>query len=260
VFLLDFQMMAELRLTPEQRRARDEARALRVEERLATAVPWTARTGWRRELTITADSYRPRRLFDVQPLRGRPSDATPECVASDPSGRWSYVERVLPRGAALPIMSGRKRGDVMFDGDVSLPALFETGRRGWNDGPWMSLTPMEIISLRPGTSKAKGRVVVAGLGLGHQLIEVSLRRQVTSLVLIERDASLVEWLMPRLAPHLGMPVEIVVDDVWKALPTMSADVALLDTFPGYGGNAWERDRMRAKCAGRIGHIWAWGAA
>ena len=254
---------SSVRETPAQRKARRERQAAEREERLATAVPWSDSIKWDTTLTIQASSYqlRPGRLFDVEPLAGvYPQGASSEQLALSPSGRWCYVEKLLPRGAKLETLLGKRRGSVMFDGPVALPAIHDRDHSGdWQYDPWMSLTPMEYLSLRPGTKLARGRVVVAGLGLGHQLVEVSYRRQVTSLVLVERDAELVEWIFPRLAPHLGMPVEVIVGDAHKVMPQLSADVALVDIFRGYGGNCWERDRLARHCP-NIRKMWAWGAA
>jgi len=229
--------------------------------RLAGAVDWTPTTKFDRELTLRASSWEPRRLFEVAPLHGGYIGlATDEHMAVSPSGRWCYVEKVVPRGERLEIASGKRRGNVMFDGPALAPALHQWSdwAERWSPEPWMSITPMEMLTLRPGTRKAKGRVVVAGLGLGHQLVEVSHRRQVTSLVLVERDAELVEWLVPRLAPHLGMPVEVIVGDAYKVMPLLTADIALVDIFPRYGGNSWECRRLARNCP-HIKATWCWGA-
>ncbi len=88
----------------------------------------------------------------------------------------------------------------MWDGPVSIPALHERlsyNKDHWDQVPWMSLTPMEMMTMRHGTKRARGRVIVAGLGLGHQLIEVSKRKQVKEIVLVEKSQELVDWILPR---------------------------------------------------------------
>lgn len=234
-----------------------------TEARLAGAVPWTDTTRWQRELTIKASTYVAPSLFDVKPLPG-PSlrGAKPGSLVLSPSGRWAYCEKRLPRGSALDIYRGRSRGDVMFDGPVILPALHERWPSNTNDGwrpvPWMSITPMEILTLRAGTRLARGHVVVAGLGLGYQLAEVARRPKVTRVTLVERDPELVEWLMPRLTPRLGRPVDVIVDDAYAVLPKLAADVALVDIFAGYGCNGMEAAKLRNDCRA-IKKLWAWGA-
>jgi hypothetical protein len=232
-----------------------------VEERLSTAVPWTPEVRWQKHLTFTAASYQTRSLFPVAPLDGPDIRmARPEHLATSPSGRWAYCEKVLARGEALRTFHGKQQGTVMFDGPVVLPSLHERHdpNAPWQREPWMSLTPMEVLTLRAGTRKARGRVVVAGLGLGHQLIEVSRRARVKELVLVEIDGDLASWLIPAIEPHLGQKVHTIIGDACDELPKLSADVALVDIFPTYGGNGWARDELRRACR-NVGHLWCWGA-
>ena len=150
---------------------------------------------------------------------------------------------------------------MLFDGPVHIPAIHQKRHSEWEKNPWMSLTPAEIISMRGGLRRAKGRTIVAGLGLGHLLIDVSLRKQVTSLVLVEKSQQLVDWILPRVKPFMrsGLEVEVVIGDAMKEMPKLSADVALVDIFDTYGNNDCERDQLRRECK-NIGYIWVWGAA
>lgn len=195
--------------------------------------------------------------WDTFYAKRRGDVATTDHYATDPSGRWAYVRRILPRATTLQTYVGvRCAPGVVFDAEIAIPQLWE--RDTFRGDPWMSITPNEIITLRPGTRKAKGHVVVAGLGLGMQLIDVCARKQVKRVTLIEKEPALIEWLWPRIQQKCAMPVDVIVGDVYTELPKLTADVALVDTFPGYGHNDWERDRLRASCRG-IGHVWCWGA-
>ena len=76
--------------------------------------------------------------------------------------------------------------------------------------------------------------------------------------------------MPRLDLN-GRDVEVLVGDACDIVPTLTADVALIDIFTSYGGNrgSWERGvhqrRRRAQREGielqrgKIGDMWFWGA-
>lgn len=250
------------RMSKEQRaKLRDAARAA-MEQRLAAAVPFDPEVKWAPELTFQAAGFPTRSLWPVKPLvTDNVNAAEPDQLVVSPGGRFCYCEKVIPRGTKLKTFRGKQVGEVRFDGPLVVPTLHELdwGGEVWRYEPWMSLVPMEYLSLRAGTRLARGRVVVAGLGLGHQLVEVSQRRNVRSLVLIERDAELVEWLFPRLAPHLRIPVEVIVGDVRSVLPGLRADVALVDVFPGYGGNGFVAAGFRQRCPD-IGRIWCWGGA
>src|SRR5262249_30187656 len=128
-----------------------------------------------------------------------------------PGGRFRYCVRLHRKGQPMHTWWGAEVGTVIFDEDVIIPALYqakdpdEPGTRRWNFHPWMSLTPGEILTLRPGTRLAKGKVVIAGLGLGHQLIEVSKRLQVKRIVIVELDRELVDWILPAIQPHVRKP-------------------------------------------------------
>jgi hypothetical protein len=269
--------------TPEEREK--EAREAReyMDKRLSEAVPWTPDIKWTPDLIIQARTYHPLRLFPVEPSNiVDPNKLSPEQMMVSPDGQWLYCEKILPRGESLRTMSGNRRGYVMFDGPVIIPALHSLRvepEYGWAPGPdspevkwrvvgehtywkrdpWMSITPMELLSLRPGTKIARGDVIIAGLGLGHQLIEVSRRPQVRRLVLVEKSQGLLDFMMPAVEPHLARPVEIVVGDAYVVIPQMQADVALIDIFPEYGRNKYGCDRLKASSPG-IRKFWCWGAA
>lgn len=239
-----------------------------TERRLKEAVfePWHDKIKWKPRLNVKGDTFAPLRLFDVAPkmpphARGEAEDGH---YAESPGGRWRYTNNIIPRGTALNTWHGSKIGDVVFDQDVVTPAIYERKRHTdrFQDEPWMSLTPAEIMSLRAGTRLAKGHTVVAGLGLGHQLLEVCKRKKVTAVTLVEIDQELVDWLMPVLKPHIaatGKKVDVVVGDAMKLVPDMTADVALIDIFDGYGGNRWEVSQIRELSFG-INTVWGWGTA
>jgi hypothetical protein len=240
-------------------RKRDEARKKReLKARAKKAVPWDPKMKFQKELTLQADTYPVRSLFEVEPFEGHDvRKAKPKHLVLSPGGKWVYCEKVVPAATPLKTAYGRERGDVIFDKPVLIPALhamqyYRGEEDGWDHNPWMSTTPMEILTLRCGTRFAKGHTVIAGLGLGHQLIECSHRKQVKKLTLVEISQGLIDWLMPAIKPHLGCEVDVVVGDARKLIPDMTADAALIDIFKGYGGNEFPH------CP-NIPKVWCWGS-
>jgi len=201
--------------------------------RRGIAVDWDPEMKFKDDLLIRASSYVCHSLFDVEPCTGFGTPEIESQKAVSPCGNWVYLERVLPEGVSLETRSGRRSGVVIFDGDVKIPMIKERGRL------WMSHTPQEVFTLRPGTRMARGHTIVAGLGLGYQLQEVCRKKSVKRVTLIEVDQKLVDWVLPRLDLS-GKPVEVIVGDARELLPSMSADVALVDIFPYYGGNTIEK--------------------
>lgn len=255
-------------LNPRSARER-EARQLKArEDELHKAEAWKPHTRWKRTLILKAGTYNMRSFFKVEPLDVRfdLDKLKKNQRALSPSGQWCYVEKIFPRCFELSTIVGNRRGVVYFDGDVKIPVLHERDDSGygrkWTASPWMSLTPMEIFSLRGGTDRARGTTVVVGLGLGHQLIEVSKKRNVQKIILIEKSQELVDWLLPIVQTYMGHArhsMQVVVGNAYKEMPKLTADVALVDIFPGYGGNGPERDQLRRDCP-NIKYVWAWGTS
>lgn len=235
-------------------RAELEAQKERKIRRIASAEPWSADMPWKRELNLKADTYPVRRFFNGERTESK-------------NGLWLYEEKTVPKGGALVTLQGRRRGSVIFDAPVVIPALFQKNDRsftGWGSEPFMSLTPMEFFTLRAGTRLAKGHVVIAGLGMGHQLINVAKKKSVKRITVVERSGELVRFIWPEIQKHLRMPVELIVGDAYEVLPTLTADIALIDIFPHYGGNRFEAYKKgvgygKVHCPS-IKRMWVWGAA
>jgi len=234
-----------------------EQRAMTKAARLAQpTVKWTDKIKWQPSLHIDAESYRewlkPHMLASMEECPAGSVYDPPKLVV--PNTDWYYCHLILPKGEKLSTISGRKRGSVWFNDDVVIPAIRRERGQGNNDPVWMSMTPMEFFSLRPGTKLAKGHTVVAGLGMGHQLVGVTNKRNVTKVTLIERDRAVVDWVMPRIWDRLGpVSVEVRIGDARTILTKMRADVALVDIFYNYGGNSIYGVR-------NFGKVWFWGGA
>lgn len=258
----------------EAKRERLREQARRKERLAAGGVPWAPNLKWEEELCLKADTWLSWDLFDVQPTKHH--DPNHEKKPDDkfelsPSGQFMFCKKILTRGSCIGTLSGSRQGDVMFDADVHIPALHEkTGGGDWRDKPWMSITPMELMTQRPGIRFAKGHVIVAGLGLGWMLVEVLRKKKVTKVTLVERSQELVDWILPRLEMMFpqGKKPDVVVDDAYKAIPKMTADVALIDIFECYGSNDFcedlyykdpEHRRPDRQCP-NIGRVWNWGKA
>lgn len=248
-----------IELTPAQKR---EIFA-EFQRRMRSCVPWNPAIKWEPELNIIGETYRPLNLFpELAPSDAPVDELGPAEKADSPRGLFRYCIRLHRAGKRLLTWWGAQTGSVLFDSDVPIPAVFQ--RRdgepdGWTESPWMSLTPAELITLREGTRMAKGRVVIAGLGLGHQLIEVSRRLQVKEVVLVEISQELVDFYLPRVRPHLKKRLTVIVGDAFAVLPTLTADVALVDIFPAYGGNEAAMAELRRRCP-KIKKMWGWGTA
>lgn len=241
-----------------------KARRAQEKQRLETAtfIEWSPTIKWMPELNIIGASFKPTLLWDTKPALPQPNSMKPGEFIDSPTGQFRYINSKLSKGNVLRTWYGSKLGTVMFNDDIVTPVLFEKDRwssHQYRTEPWMGVTPAEIISLRGGIRIAKGRVVIAGLGLGYQLIEVSKKKQVNEIVLIEISQELVDWLLPVISPLIHKPLEVMVGDAEKIIPTLTADVALIDIFDSYGNNKYEVDRIRYESK-KIPKVWGWGTA
>lgn len=233
----------------------------KAEEMLGKAIPFDPKFKWQKEVCFDANSYNAwlKKFFlfpDLEAVTPKTMDPLDGPHIASPSGDLVYVHRTFPKATRLGTVYGKHTGSVWFTGPVTFPVLLRR-RQGHmelrDENVWMSLTPFEVFSLRGGTRYAKGHTVIAGLGLGYQLIQVCKRKKVKRVTLVEIEKELVDWLLPVIRPHLnGMNVKVVIGDARKLVPKMTADSALIDIDAGYGGN------YIAECP-KIGHVWVWGS-
>lgn len=219
------------------------------------AVEWDEdKTKFQHMLVLKASTYNPHRLFDVEPISMDEMNAQSlpdsKCAIS-PTGQFRYTEAILSRGRMLDLIRGDRRTKVCFDDDVVIPRLNErrSSHAGFMIDPWMSMTPMEVMTQRYAIRRAKGHVVIAGLGMGWMLRKVAARKQVRAITLVEISQELIDWVMPTLG--ISRDIEIICGDAREIVPSLTADVALTDIDESYGGN-------RFPTCPNIEYVWTWG--
>jgi len=238
-------------------------------------VPWDAmktafpKTG---HLLIDGKTWRPTLLFDCPVLTGQPGTRVKkmeasEAVAWSPNSRFFYCNHLLPRGESLQIYQGNKRGFCWFTTPVTSPVLCEKLPHDNKPKVWMSETPMECFTQRTGIRLAKGKVVIGGLGLGWFLNQIARRKQVTEIVVVEKENILIQWLWPRICWHYpdvqarlnAGQLNIRYDDVYNVIDKQHTEentVFLLDiwdTFLNYDKRFFDwKKKLGPK------RIWGWG--
>jgi len=223
------------------------------------------RTPWRAELLLDAKSYKVDLLFDVG-VSNAHGDG-PYLVS--PAGSLAYRNRILPKGNPLSLFPD---GLVSWNGTVVIPILIDMTLRA-NDGQpmtgcseefrakwgsvWMSLTPAEMLSQRPGIRRAAGNVVVGGLGMGWFLRKVCERPEVESVIVVEKRQDLLAWYGYDLCERHSKVTDVVCGDVYDHVGKHGNAMYLLDIWPTYAGiqhdqNFWEAKRQLAD------RLWGWG--
>lgn len=79
---------------------------------------------------------------------------------------------------------------------------------------WMSLNPNEIETMKPYIKKGKGNVLVLGLGMGYVPYMMSLKEDVKSITIIEKDKEIIELFKKVLLPQFvnKNKIKIIEDD------------------------------------------------
>lgn len=210
---------------------------------------WSEDMKWKKSLFIKADTYK---VFDLFPELKE----NEQYLSKDE--RWFYTKKSLPAGGVLRTFSGRSIGHICFDKPVIIPALFDTYNS--YQTPFMSMTPSEVFSLRAGTRLAKGHTVIAGLGMGYQLMNVMKRKQVREVTVIEQSQELVDFLWKPICKHLPRVPRLIVGDAYKEIPKLKGDVCLVDIFPSYGNNHKHMDKIKSSCTNNnFKQYWGWGS-
>ena len=82
-----------------------------------------------------------------------------------------------------------------FKDEFSFPTVYENGVE------WMAIKPNEIETMKEPIAKAHGRVAAFGLGLGYFAYMVSLKENVSSVTVIERDENVIKLFCEEILPQ-----------------------------------------------------------
>jgi hypothetical protein len=241
--------------------------------------PWNDHAPWPPVMAIKASTYNTMKLFDVPEVgldelkpdhsiqSFNPNILQPGQYVDSPQGTWRYFNRSYPAGrfTGTWMLDHRgfayaRRGFAVFDGKISIPTLTSKNYFGkWNKFPFMSLTPGELLAMREGIDRAKGMVVVAGLGLGYALVEISKKEEVEKIILVEISEEQIDWILPKVQEHMnkGKLEEIIVGDAYVEVPKLEANTALIDIFQFHDpGNTDNFLRIKRASKG-IKDMWGW---
>ena len=151
----------------------------------------------------------------------------------DKIGNWSFEKRVckpyeafvyddpliFPDGKILPRIG-------FFDVEYPFPAVLENGRE------WMTLMPNETNTTKPALDKASGKVLTYGLGLGYFTYMASIKKNVTSVTVVERSSDVIELFEKLILPQFPDPkkIEIVQSDAFDFAENSMKDGAFDSVF------------------------------
>jgi hypothetical protein len=162
---------------------------------------------------------------------------------------WGFGPFAEERGYKRSSISlGVRRGRCSFNDVVHIPQIVRTGR---DETVVMSLSPMEILTQRPGIKRARGKVLIGGLGMGWLARRVCEKRTVHEVTVCDISQTVIDAFAfehPKLR-------RIRCSDVWNASFDMY-DSVLLDIWDSYGYAEGQRELVALKQ--KHPRVWAWG--
>ena len=231
--------------------------------------PWDEdTTTWKSILLIDAKTYNVEPLFDLPACPRRGSN-----YLVSPNQTFAYQNAIVPAGFPLKMNGVNGNGHVVWNDPIVLPTLVDlttdhfgkpfnqsvsAPERVHMGNVWMSLSPNEILTQRPGVRKAKNKVLVGGLGLGWFLRKVCEKEEVQEVVVVEQSQELLDWYGYDLCRRYAKVSDVICDDVYNQLGKHGPKTRyLLDIWPCLSHS--QTDRQLAKARKRLTHhLWAWG--
>lgn len=95
-----------------------------------------------------------------------------------------------------------------------------------NNRLWMSITPNEINTMKEPINKAKGNVLTFGLGLGYFAYMCSLKDDVKSVTIVEKDEKVIKLFKEYILPYFVSieKINIIKEDAYVYLSKMNDDM------------------------------------
>ncbi len=114
---------------------------------------------------------------------------------------------------------------------VAFPSIYE------GVIPWVSVCPSEISSMQDQISRAHGRVLVLGLGIGYYPYIVSEKENVDEITIVERQPEIIELFKKNILPQFakGGKIRIVQSDAYEYLDSVQIgryDFCFADIWEG----------------------------
>jgi len=99
-----------------------------------------------------------------------------------------------------------------------------------NDELVMTNTPMEIRTNQEIIKEAKGNVLIGGLGLGIILTAIAEKKEVTKIVVVEKESDVINLVVPFLTKKTKSKVKIINEDVFNFTTEEKFDVLYFDIW------------------------------
>ena len=138
-------------------------------------------------------------------------------------GKWKMGHKTIKAYEAFTsddlrtLADGREIPQIgFFTQNFRAPIVEENGRE------WMTVTPSEINTMTADIRAASGKVAVFGLGLGYYAFMVSEKQDVSEVVVIEREESVISLFKEFILPQFpnAQKVTVVQADAFEYAASM----------------------------------------
>lgn len=152
------------------------------------------------------------------------------------------------------MMSMLRPGTYVVEGDYTRLFVGQT--------LMMSDTRMEGVSNIDALINARGRMLIAGLGLGYVLVPILKRPEVDHVTVVELEPDVVDLVEPAIRAHVPEArdkLAVIVGDIFTWTPTEIYDTIYFDIWPDIcEDNLEEITRLKRRFARRHrGWMGAW---
>lgn len=117
-----------------------------------------------------------------------------------------------------------------FTEPFSFPAISE------NQDVWMSITPHEMETMKTAIEQVRGKVAVMGLGLGYFPYMISMKKEVTEIVIVEKDEAIISLFKNHLLTLFPYKekISVIHTDAFsyakEELKSLKADFCFVDLW------------------------------
>jgi hypothetical protein len=156
------------------------------------------------------------------------------------NGKFRVVREVKHRGSRLPVVSlrnsvtmGIPRASIVLDRDIVIHRLVELYTDGSQRGMWMTTLPQEIEQATRQLERARGQVLVGGLGLGLATAILLKNKKVQHVAVVEKSREVIDMVKPYLSMIWPRRFTIHNEDLrvfLKRTPKTTYDFAFYDTW------------------------------
>jgi hypothetical protein len=151
----------------------------------------------------------------------------------------SIVAKTVPAMQAIDIigmrqavLSGQKGLVVRLRHPLTYHELQDSSH-----GTWMTTHPMELSQMIPALKRARGDVLVGGLGLGVIAHLMAQKPKIRSVTVVERDPNIIRLIKPYIHPKVQL-VEADLFEFAKNLKANTYQYAFLDIWQKCGEWEW----------------------